>query len=183
MWQQELEFLAEIDTYRYNRHFYLPAILEFLDTTEADLDGQPLPISRQDLGRMYAPMKIAVDSTTNLRRMRGFWKDCRPTFIQTSISDRLFTLLLVHQSELEAIRKMDHVQDEGSAELLQEGDRNGWHRGQGISFSLGKVLELGGLPSFMEHAQSEYLRLFEKARSIRDTLSQAENASLLDGLL
>jgi hypothetical protein len=37
-WEQELEFLSEIDKYRYNKWFYLPAILKYLSLTESDLN-------------------------------------------------------------------------------------------------------------------------------------------------
>ena len=39
-WRQELAFLSEIDTYRYRKHFLLPAYLEELGITEKQLIGK-----------------------------------------------------------------------------------------------------------------------------------------------
>ena len=46
-WQQELEFLSEIDSYRYNRYFLLPICLDVLSLSEKQLQEKRLPATIQ----------------------------------------------------------------------------------------------------------------------------------------
>ena len=50
-------------------------------------------------------------------------------------------------------------------------------------FSLAKAIKESIVPSIVNPAQNEYLRLVKEAKDLRNSLEEEENPSLLDGLI
>ena len=60
-WAKELEFLSEIDEYRYNKYFLLPVILNFLKIKEQDLQGKCPKITLAKTKEILGDFKLGIE--------------------------------------------------------------------------------------------------------------------------
>jgi hypothetical protein len=63
-WREEIEFLSEIDEYRYNKLFKLPLILSALKIKEASLKKSPRKVDAKFAIRFFSVHSIGVSSIT-----------------------------------------------------------------------------------------------------------------------
>jgi len=184
-WEKELDFLSEIDTYRFNKFFLFPAILDYLGVRENQLDAAWKPLEIEQVAGLLSPYQLMTKiSGRGLDAWRIHWlpdlnymqmRMLVSIFNRTNanrLSSELFqlpTLLAEKGSSLEAV-----LRDHG----LQVSDRDGMQ-----SLSLGKAVLFDGLPSTVKVVQRECAALFLRARAIRDAIKQDESSGLLEGLV
>jgi hypothetical protein len=59
-WRQELHFLSEIDSYRYNKYFYLPYLCRFLGFDPTSIPSVPPTVDAEYAGRILEPIQIGL---------------------------------------------------------------------------------------------------------------------------
>ncbi len=183
-WEQELEFLSEIDEYRYNRYYALPSILKFLHITEKDLNGEVKSVSPAYLSSLFDGVTVFYRNPTR-----------KPSEVFVGMSwgrrggsrvHRLFCDNVVHSTfqilrgfceELVFQTLPDHLPDPLAAPKKAV---PGW---ESHELPLGNLMREGSVPSVVAAAQGEYSKLFQMARDLRRGLEDEENPSLLDGLI
>ena len=182
-WQQEMEFLSEIDTYRYNRYCYLPSALAMLNITESDLSKAPAPIPMEVIASILDPVFLlysnAKKSPKGFYGVRIVWTGetsfLHGQFIHSVIRSQSF--MAGGNEALEISKRLPPLSEEMVNALFGRFGRNG------TVMSLGAIVRAGGLRSIVDFAQQECMKLIEKARVLNNQLRAAENSSLLDGLV
>jgi len=180
-WGQELEFLSEIDTYRYNKYFLLPMILNLLRLQENDLE---FPSCEVQL--------LATDSLLSNYFVVVEWKDNDELGGSNSIYNKNRSFL-----SWKLINDNIHNIFEGLAKLLDRANSNlnkikelkdyRYHNSQennNVSYySFNDLIKIGIAPELSSIIEGESQRIFRKAQEIWKSTKNEENPSLLDGLV
>jgi hypothetical protein len=169
-WGQELEFLSEIDEYRYNRYYALPSILKFLDITEEDLNRELKPVLPEYLASLFDNSFIVYEiSGTKRKELYGIYPG--PSRLQQELCETAMSSVY-HRLPMTFPESFY----EPSPHAI--GSKGTFHR-----ISINHLMREGLVPDFVVAAQEGYSQLFEKARNLWSELKEKENPSLLDGLI
>lgn len=181
--EQELEFLSEIDLYRYNRFFCLPAILNLFKITDHDLDNKNISMKMESLSEMFDSMYITFSRLGLKGDHTGihlYSNQCRSyillLFTRDILANNPFMLLGKEAKEIsekhpELLLRTSKI----TSTFKEKSDSN--------ILSIRLAIEAGGMPSLVEAAKKEFTKYIEKANSIKTQLLKEENPSLLDGLI
>ena len=172
-WVQELAFLSEIDKYRYDKFFILPAILDFLHLNESDLDRPKKDLVLLDIDSAFDGINI------------HFRKDNFNTFGITHSAKYFLTApltehLMPHLGQLfitigPRIAESSHATEKPSPMLL--GGLTA------IQLPISFVLKQEEAKHLVKLAQEECEKLFDTALEIRQSTISQENPSVLEGLV
>jgi hypothetical protein len=179
-WGQELAFLSEIDQYRYNKFYLLPAILEFLGIAEQDLDRPKEQVVSMDADKTFGGVYLQFSEA----------EVEKTGFSVTSEGDRHFLAIqivnaLIPDMIMKVIRRVGQQLSQLNIEDLQlPGRPGGWFTRKGyITVSLASIVKLKIDQELLQFAQREGESLFETARKIRQSTVSEENPSILEGLV
>lgn len=211
-WNQELEFLSEIDTYRYNRYYMLPALLDFLEITENDL-GKRCPVVTETRIHSVCKRGFAVECDSPIGRfIFGYFtgKSGSGWVLEERLSnDKLFILGVIGTNNF-----LSRVEVQAVREILSPSNfRNRWHESIStvkfpnrtsqslknvLPLNILKEIEKGGgtallLSDFIKITKREeaikkelevvYFSLFKQAQELKVSLQSAEKPGLLEGLI
>jgi len=181
-WQQELEFLSEIDSYRYNRYFYFPAILDLLQIVDNDFENDMQSVPLEYIYSLFDNLTVGCDKA-HLNRLRFFWSPRKANILRTHLLNNLMNhavmgshLMAKDFLELTVLYPDLIVPKPKDIEIMPESADMTY-------ISVGKALRKGGVPYLYKEAQRECDKLVERARSIRMILGKEENVSILEGLV
>ncbi len=166
---QELEFLSEIDKYRYNKYYYLPGILASLSITKSDLkhlkEGGHLP----EISKFMSNWVVGVIQ-------EGF--EMRSFFPGNKFFSWKVTIVNIHNIfrtlEISIQRLGQKIKELKSYKENSDGT---------VSLSVGELIKLGTADEFSLLISQIAQELFNKAWEIVQSTKDEENSSLLDGLV
>lgn len=179
-WRQELAFLSEIDTHRYNKHFFLPAILGFLRITEENLQRKLRKPSLARIRELMTPIVVEFSESDS--------EDTR-FLIQGSIHFLSFSVLGELLTEIRTSSLKSAIASGMLAEKdpprMQETDHRLLVASHGYSRVRADKLLDNVIPrdTYRVIVEDEFQRLFETAKHLRESLDGAESEDLLEGLL
>jgi hypothetical protein len=180
---QELEFLTEIDSYRYNKYYLLPSILGFLKISETDLNG--------------VPQKPSIQQFEEIGLLDFYYSDGRIIMIKNLIRLRfhLMGIELFHfqPSELtnfgkklyneKILKDLDLDEDDKEDPLFIHMMNKDFKTTKYQKASLIDGIKAGIVPEFSKILDKEFEQLFIKAKKLYSSVKESENPSILDGLL
>ena len=177
-WHQELDFLSEIDVYRYKRYYYLPAILTFMGIAEHDLDGAPR-LTQAKLRSILHSVAFQVEYGTG-QAMRFAWSARESFLTRDFILACLPALDKVGAMEaLPKVRLAPSTKKKSTRKASRRVPAYGYR-----SVELTRAMDAAGLMrAFTEELKPEYAKLFSRGREIRASLRAREDPDLLDGLI
>jgi hypothetical protein len=187
-WKQELEFLSEIDSYRYNKYFLLPAMLDLLNLKLDDLEQSPRNIKllkNSEFITSFAINILIFDSNSD-----------RIFFSQELNIYQIYNLIDINYGDIidnvilgikragigirEIIKPLDMSQQIG---MIFNIGKIGFINKNDISFYIRDLEQLGVVPELSSIITREYKKVFSKAQEIWKSTKDEENPSLLEGLL
>lgn len=202
-WWQELEFLSDIDSYRYSKYFLLPSILAFLDISPRQLQEEYGPLSEDQLTKYLKSFFVRIDVSGGFL----YWLTARtsdmPTFLMRDLLGRLRRIYMSERTT-SAIREGQIVWDPAkTARQFRQTTSKSWVRrmfldpplhaaGPGTLYNGQKAIVLRGealledkktAADLLASANEYHHDLFQRAKKILTGLKKAENPSLLKGLL
>lgn len=172
-WQQELEFLSEIDLYRYNKYYVLPGILDYLALTEDDLGLSKEEVQLPDAQRLLSAWFLIVRKLDN-KVYYGLRHDDDKFFSReiTGNNGRLFFKTV----------KIAFTRVE-SKRIELEDYKNDSRKTNSLIYSLVDIVKTGMASELSLIVTQECERLFRRAKEIYQSTKDDENTSLLDGLV
>ena len=183
-WQQELEFLSEIDLYRYNKYFLLPAILDLLSLTYYDLKIPYEDVRLPDISNLLSKLFVTViyNKKTKSYNINAFFSNIN-SFINR-------TIYLGSPSQfIEYMMKAFKRAGDGVRELTDYKDYAFFKQhnlfnpiGESI-FCVGDIVKMGVAPEISSTISRNLEIIFKQACEMWKNTKQEENPSLLEGLL
>ncbi len=178
-WWQELEFLAEIDSYRHNRFFYIPLLLKRINRSESDLLKPWVPFSLNEIAEIFDKMYF-------LRPSKEL-SEIRVLFGGKQIHLLLLDILLKHApfNNEEISLAFEKISIDSSAisqdapELMSQ--EKGIQDGKLICISQAISDEL--FPTLVEIVQKKVKMDFDEAIRLKKMVENEECPSILDGLI
>lgn len=176
-WHQELDFLSEIDSYRYNRYYKLPAILNLLNITEDALKTEKATkISLSTAIKLVDEFIINYDYILKVN-VCGFscawtnkneWHEELLSRISIYIStENMVDILPVIEKFPELVEPYNDENSMGVKKII----------------SLSELIQKDDLPKVNDVLQAYCDNLFMLGKQVVDSLENAENPSFLDDLL
>jgi hypothetical protein len=168
-WSQELSFLSEIDGYRYNKYYLLPAILSFLNLDESDLDGKKKGHVLLDVDRMSGMTTVQFSRDDKVRAIGPvtqllFWPP-------------LIDIILPELNNLVAFNRDKGVESkEGDSTGIIEEEKH-------LHVRLSTILKHEKSKGLVGRLEQECRKMLDLAAEIRQTTSAQEDSSVLQGLL
>ncbi|MFH1071640.1 MAG: NACHT domain-containing protein [Candidatus Glassbacteria bacterium] len=181
-WGQELGFLSEIDSYRYNKYYQLPAILAFLGIQEQDLESSEKHIRLPDATSVLNSIVICFTSMNkDTYTIRYILMD-DANFLSHRIVNRI-----VHGGSkiisLAITRAGSKLPKYDFDKLIIGPERTRWLESSDKVVLLSALIKIGVAQEVAAIVKSECEKLFNLAKSIHKSLTVEENPSLLDGLI
>lgn len=179
---QELEFLSEIDTYRFNRFYFLPWVKKFLNISDADFSAEWQPIPLQRVASFFGGFAFISTKDGNVLTVY----DESGLFVDNfTLIFRFFHAAKNFDQEVALAMEKCHLSQE---ELTMSGGRL-WKELE-INKSIDKkaiiisrAIAAGFLPTLVKAVQKEAKNLFDEANRIIHNVAEQENSSILDGLI
>jgi len=209
-WNQEIGFLSEIDTYRYNRFYFLPWVKKLLKLNDEDFRNEWKPLPLQVISSIFengAFIDDNPDSTMPLLRWK-VEKDIIHVIVVMSNSTKggetKNLLWWIKENDIKFSLVVDSISNTISlkSEILEAfinlGITNEDERFTRFNIPMErsnriiepkKILLLDQailencLPSLAISAQMECKKIFEKCKEILTMISNEESSSILDGLI
>jgi hypothetical protein len=177
LWQQEIEFLSEIDSYRYNKYYLLPMIYDLLGIQENDLtvhNGEIESLSALHLSsKLYVGVKWEENNKIgNLHCLhnKGInyigWK-----IVMDNIHSIWPALTLSIRRAKTKLRELKDYTNE-----LETEDHASY-------YLINDLIKMGIAPELSSIISGESLKIFRKGQAIWDSTKNEENPSLLEGLV
>ncbi len=181
-WGQELEFLSEIDSYRYNKYYLLPLILDLLSLTKYELERPKEEVKLSDAYELLSMWFVAVDK-------QGPGNDFRPYYLLNRSKNHL-SLKIIQNRTNEIFNSLNIALNRAGSKLeglkaYQEKIRFK-HREGGIFDKLicvGDLVKIGATQELSLIINSEFEQIFKKGQDIWKITRDEENPSFLEGLL
>jgi len=176
-WEQELSFLSEIDVYRYNKYYLVPAILSFLNIPKIDLENPRRNNSQEDMNNFLKNVDFHLGED-GLRGMRH-----TPTSIlYNDYAQKLFASLSLIRKN---IRRKEF--DEFIAKDPRKYDDFKLYIKTIDNKEFIPAYLLMGYPMFDDFFvpfTNKYCdELYEQAKSMINSMGVDENPSILNGLI
>jgi len=185
-WEQELEFLSEIDSYRYNKYYLLPAILDFLGLKESDLDRPKEQVLFPDPEKALASTFIHFSGKVKEKRgvEIGLFHKGEYHFLTRRILQAVFKRSGPHDLSRALEKARPKLEQMKPSEITLPSIPAQWFAREGFTtVPLATLLKTGVAPEISSVVDQEYGRLFDTARGIRVATRSEENPSLLEGLV
>jgi hypothetical protein len=170
-WEQELEFLSEIDKYKYNKYCILPAILDFLSITAYDLDHSKEVIKLPDSSNLKWELVLKEKNNNE-----GFEYCCTlpvGNYISWRIwDDNMFEFkdsieMAIERAGTKIVELIAYkVEKTGNSYII-----------------LSNLVKMGVASEFSLLVGREIDKIYEKAQDIWKSTKNEENSSLLEGLV
>ncbi len=181
-WVQELEFLSEIDIYRFNRYYKLPGILNTLGISEGGLDNKPPAFSSDIALSICRCFWVILDRDGVIHE--AIWSDSRgPIKSEFLLENPMETLKEFFQGNkvLGAtygdILAESGMPNENLLPFEKKYYRDGFVHGS-------HLIEFAGLTDAITKAfEKSYSKLFKRAKELKKALQAEETPKFLDGLL
>ncbi len=179
-WQQELDFLSEIDSYRYKRYFLLPLILAFLTVDRSALEKERPPLSVAQLESYVEDVFVEILDGQVVGVSWGVWMSpVHQSFMEKVFlgCDRHIVAGEFHEGDIEL--------DSADTERLKAAAESYGPRDPGATLVPGTAFvraEQIGAP-FRRAAEEFCERQFQHATQIVSAIQDEEDPSLLDGLV
>jgi hypothetical protein len=182
LWQQELEFLMEIDSYRYNKYYLLPNILALLKMSESDLNGDPPTSSIEQIKKVFGLM------TFHYEKGHLSMIDELPTLHYELMG--LGFMNVINRFDIDklaaSLNNKIILKDVDGPEYRENFINNPNEKIELRAYQKATLvdgIEADIIPEFIKFTDKEFEQLFFKAKKIYDSVKETENASILDGLL
>ncbi|MCK4839319.1 MAG: NACHT domain-containing protein [Desulfobulbaceae bacterium] len=177
-WWQELDFLSEIDTYRYNRYFWLPAHLAALEISEKQLQSKRPKVSMKQAKSLLAPLFFNFQKTG----MRAEWISIDMPFLHDLVITEVARLVIDKKFAVHDLPKIPSsvLKKHFRTHKIMEGHFRRYKNIQPASMLLDKP-EFGRLA--LAAIDAHFDRLFLEAQKLSTALKKIESPSLLDGLI
>lgn len=180
-WKQELEFLSEIDSYRYNKYYLLPLILNLVNLSEDDLDIQKGEIRLSDFSNFLSLWFIGIKKDKNKDLYRCYLSHIRchnsalvDEICHTNIEE-FFNAITIELNTI--VSKLDQVKNYKNDNLIQlEKD---------ISHLLcvNDLVTMGMAPELSSLIEQKCDKFIKKTHEIWQSTKYEEDSSLLRGLV
>jgi len=178
-WHQELSFLEEIDTYRHNKFYLLPAILAVLNLKETELGPPAKVVVPLDLDRIFHGVLVKYRTEDHSIESIG-------PFTFNPIIMELFRIVdpdLTNNPNLITTYLGQIGEPTGSTQPVAHPITDRSRKRDIRSVPLTALLKQELSAKLVAKINQEGERLYEKACEIRKTSSAQENASFLDSLV
>ncbi|MCO6436898.1 MAG: hypothetical protein J5J06_07410 [Phycisphaerae bacterium] len=174
-WGQELEFLSEIDKYRFGRHYLVPAICSFLGINEGQLDSV-CPTCTTEM----APHIIDGIGFSQDRQSRKWYGNGIILGARVPPARKARSLLQATQTLVDLDDKI--LDDVRSQALAQWGNiEKGRYSDVFSTEALVKIPEIRD--RLLKGLNAVFQELFAEARAVRQSLRKEEEPTILEGLI
>lgn len=183
--QQELDFLCEIDDYRYNKYYLLPLMLDFLNLTERDLDIPNHEITFPSESELLSGYILKVNFNDN--KVGGGaieYKHNNALIMQIYAGSEILPKVVDGINRAgKRLKEIDYPKGyykdivSQSNVLIQRRMENQ------IIFSVGDLVKMGVAPALSSLIRKESKQILNRAREIWKSTKNDENSSLLDDLV
>lgn len=177
-WNQELDFLSEIDTYRFNKDYWYPAVKRIFAHTNVDFDQDLMVITDEQLAEIFRNSFIWYEEGDNISwfvehelcRIRAHlnWMFMRKLELDDIVADLLNNKeglnAFIENSKFESMDFSDGEYD-------------------GLEVSAGDLIRCCSYPEINDIARDDVYELFRRAKFIKRNILMSEDKSLLDGLV
>lgn len=181
-WQQELEFLSEIDTHRYNRYYLLPTILAFLGIQASDLAGRRPRLTQAKLRKILKPLNVEIRNQPS--DMMRFILFDSPHFLASRVMRVVIEMAHDHEEVSHRLLKVDTAKSSRTSRApIKVRERSLQNFTESLEPFV-RMMDVAGVTAIVtKAADKEFERIFEQAKKIEEELRVAESPALLDGLI
>jgi len=178
VWAQELSFLSEIDSYRYNRFYYLPELLLTLKIKEKDLESEWSPLSLSDISKVFENYAFQRnDENSSIRVLISG----SPKSIIAHLTNQIIRSSPDIVKEIKvAFNKFQPTDESIKFFLAKEITQS---RPEGQIIILSDAIINGFFQKLVDRMQIKFLEMFKLAQKINLDIKNDESASILDGLI
>lgn len=168
-WREELFFLREIDRYRYNKYFLLPAILNLLGVKENELDRRQKTITVNQIEKILAifsvNLNLAYSKITILRMDRSTPIEMQLLVNKLIYLDYTTTVTAITNGNLKVARRFEK-------------------KSQEVVISIIEIFRAGIMKEELRGISEEFINnLFTQAKEIKQRLLSDEGDKILTGLI
>jgi hypothetical protein len=187
-WREELEFLSEIDSYRYNKYLLLPVILNILNLKIADLDRLFEDVELPNNSEFLSSFAIRILRVDNNSEGIYFMNEANILqiydFLDINYRDIIHNIILGIKRAGPKIREIiKPINMKETVGMIFYSDNKITFLEKDSSFYIGDLEKMGLAHELSSSIRSEYKRTFCKAQEILKSTKDEENSSLLEGLL
>lgn len=181
-WDQELQFLSEIDVYRHNKYYILPLILSVLRVTENDLNDEHKRdnILLDNINHKLSHL-IIEHSTTNNLPSRFMCVVSGVPYFEMQIFNLIINKIRGTSIVSDMVAELESCQEKPA---LAESNLN-QEKSKGVTSRIYfPALLKTSKGEYLRHiATTEYRNLFDRARHILASTKKEEETSIFQGLI
>lgn len=174
-WHQELEFLSEIDSYRYNRYFMLPAILKFLNLSENNIYDAYKKYSLSFYKDILSPVFVSLKKNDNTTEsiQYGWMSDIN--FIQRE---------LIHMVIMKCYKKIEDEMTKPDVlqKIVVSSEDHNEEADDVVRIPIINMFNIIG-DTLVSEIDSVCINYLKNAQRIYGDLRDDENPSILDDLI
>jgi hypothetical protein len=183
-WSQELSFLSEIDDYRYNKYFFLPAILKFLRIKENDLFKKKMRrTTLKDAHRVLGAFSLRLHKTKTKEYGLSLSVFQRPVIniIERMIVDKIFRMDYrpLHKLAKEGVLDSLPIKNKEYNKMIHQRERDNMVAVFYDQLFDSKIMT----ESHINLVDELFSELSDIAKNILKSLQDAENKAILGELL
>jgi len=184
LWQQELEFLSEIDEYRYNKYYLLPLIMDLLRLTGNDLDHPQKEVKLIDASDFLSTWFVGVVEKGQEGKKHYQWfyllnehNNALSQKVHQDFIEKYAPTLSLSVKRVESkLRELKDYKDDFFTKRFSS-------EGEPFLFCLCDFVKMGLAPELASVFDCEIDIFYNKAREIWKSTKNEENPSVLEGLL
>lgn len=181
-WEQEMEFLSEIDTYRYYRYYFLPTLLAFLEIRASDLKGRRPRLTQAKLRKILQFLRVRISGAQ--KQIAEYSFSSTPHSLGHDILHAVIQTTSTNEEVSRRLRRVALAKRTAHGKEQLNTETGAIEKGFSETEYFAPLMDAAGLTGFfVKDVAREYDRLVDQAKEIEATLRAAESPALLDGLI